>query len=196
MIFEVLKEDLNKKLVELHLERVKGRPPGCHLSDVVKEIGKAVEGDRYGDGPIDPAVAHAGFLWEDVLSEVLAKQWGWRQREAMLDGIHMTLDGVDVKDRCVLEAKASKISSRNRIDSNRFWLWGVRTKGYCKAIGVRRAKLVILHLNSGYENAGGKFGTTKVAGWLLEWTQREIDENWAMVLRVKKEMEQDGRATW
>jgi hypothetical protein len=196
MIYKPLDVDLNAKLVELHKARIKGRPGGCHLSQIVQEIAGRMEPGRYSDGPVDPAVVLVGFLWEDVLSSTLATQMGWQQREAEVDGVEMTLDGFDRKTKSVLEAKATKISSRHKIDAKNFWLWRIRTQGYCRAFDVNKAKIVVLHINGGYEGAGGRFGTTTIKGWELKWTARELEENWRMVMRVKKEMEDEGKATW
>lgn len=197
---ELLKIDWYEELREFHRKRSISRAPGRHLSDIVSRIVKQTEPGRFGDGPIDPALAHQGFVWEDALSLVFARQFGFaRQIEAELDGITGTLDGFRLRDldgsRCrrVVEFKMSKMSAANLIESKKFEPWHIRTMGYCQMMDCDEAEIVVLFINGSYELGGGRFGATIPKGWRIRYSKTERRENWDWILRTRDEMDEEGK---
>jgi hypothetical protein len=187
--------DFVELLKEFHRDRISGdkrRSEGLHLSEIVHSIIKKLDPKRFPDGEVEAEVAHMGFLFEDTLSWVFAKEFSnSKQQEIEYDDILMTIDGW--RNGRVQEFKCTKMSAANPITSHKFMPWMIRTKGYCKALGVREAELVVLFVNGSYELGGGRFGTTRVKGWRLEWSEREIEENWQMIRRERDRILQGQR---
>jgi hypothetical protein len=194
---EPLNIDFREELRAWQGERSRSRTPGRHLSDIVSRIIKQVDPGRYPDGPGDPALFQQGFIWEDVLSLVFARQFGSAQQiETESDGIIMTLDGLRVgsgpsSPSRVQEFKASKMSAGNPITSQKFLPWMIRTAGYCHAMDTNEAEIVVLFLNGSYELGGGRFGATVPKGWRIIFTPQEIREHWEWILRTRDQIEKE-----
>jgi len=180
--------DIAAELTRIQARRVKHRSPGLHLSDCLKFIMTVLEPGKYGDGEINPLMVHQGFLWEDLLSEQLGRQLGMRQTEVEQDGIFITLDGFNTREWRTREAKATKISAANPIRSSRFWKWHAQMMAGCRAMETRECELVVLFINGSYELGGGRFGEQVGRAWVMEYTPREIEDNWRMVLRARDRM--------
>lgn len=183
--------DFEAELRAFQAQRVAGRSKGRHLSDVLTHIYTQLDPKRYGgSGPINPATAQRGFLWEDFLSFVLARQMGHnKQHEILRDGIFMTLDGFSSKRWRVIEDKSTKMSARNPIRSAKFRRWHDQIMSYCGAMETLEAELRVLFLNGKYEMAGGRFGEELMIGWLMRYTKREVIETWDMILRAADDMD-------
>lgn len=191
---EPLNIDWLEEIRAYQRERSRRRSAGRHLSEVVSRIVNQIEPDRYPAGEIDPALAQQGFVWEDVLSEVFARQFGSaRQLEGEKDGILMTMDGFRMPERRVQEFKFSKMSAANPITSRKFQPWMIRTAGYCKLMGVEEAEIVVLFVNGSYELGGGRFGATVPKGWVVRFSKQEIEENWEWILRTRDEMDEEDK---
>lgn len=203
MLARLLDIDLEAELRRIQDERARNRSRGRHLSDVLGYHHRRLEPNRFKDDRGDPSstfVFHKGFIWEDVLSAAFARQFGNQQLELEVDGIFMTLDGWRMATRKVKEYKATKISARENPRSKRFAHWHERTMGYM--VGVydnfdldaipTRSDLVVLHLNGSYELGGGRFGSEVAKAWELEYTPREIKENWDFIRRTRDEMDRKG----
>lgn len=199
----LLDYDFNVELRAHQEERARDRTEGRHLSQIIHHYIEKLEPARFGDkGPIDPALAQGGFLWEDTWSRVMAKQLGrGRQLEIerpnpYLGGrpIYMTLDDFDVKTWRVVEFKATKMSAANPIQSAKFRHWHMQLMSYCLAMDTLEALLIPLFFNGSYELGGGRFGKTVVGKdghpWLMRYTQRELIENWRLIVTVDRDMEE------
>jgi len=192
--------DFEAELRAYQERRSRDRSKGRHVSEVIHRIAARLEPARFGKkGGIDPVLAQGGFLWEDVWSQVLARQFGHnKQLEIMEDGIFMTLDGFSAKRWRVIEYKATKMSARNDIRSRKFLHWHMQIMAYCLAMGTTEAELVPIFLNGSYELGGGKFGKPCVGKdghpWLMRYTKRELVENWRMILREARDMDREEAA--
>lgn len=191
--------DFEAELVAFQSQRSSGRAGGRHLSEIIHRIMAVQEPKRFGgEDPIDPLLAGVGFLWEDVMSMVLAKTLGWSQLETELDGILMTLDGLRTRPWRVLEAKASKMSGREPITSAKFRHWHYQAMGYAMAVDSLEAELWPFWINGGYELGGGRFGKPTVGRegrpYLLSFTRRERQENWDMIRRMRDRMDREEAA--
>lgn len=189
--------DWNEEFRRFQRERSRLRTRGRHLSDIVARIMLQVDPKRFSyDKEINPALAQQGFIWEDVLSWVFARQFGFpTQIEAELDGIIGTLDGHRARENRPVEMKATKISAANPITSSKFQHWHIRTMGYCKMFDATEAELVVLHINGSYELGGGRFGDTIPRAHLLQFTRRERDEHWDWIRRTRDEMDEEEKAS-
>lgn len=197
MIATPLDLDIVSELRLIHKRRVRRRSKGRHLSQIIHYLQTKLEPGRYDQDPdIDLGpVFHMGFLLEDFFSEVLGQQFSKgraRQQEIELDGIFMTIDGFNAEDWRVVEFKATKMSAAHNPASNKFWHWRLRTSGYCRAMDTRQAELIAYHVNGSYELGGGRFGRQVFKPWLLEFTEREQEENWSTILRARDAMDREG----
>lgn len=193
---ELLTIDWAEELRRFHAARSARRSPGRHLSDVVSRIMRQINAKRFSHGAPNPILAHQGFVWEDVLSSVFARQFGFpTQIEAELDGIIGTLDGHRAKTNRPVEMKFTKISAANNITSNTFQHWHIRTMGYCKMFDATEAELIVFHVNGSYELGGGRFGDPIVKSYVLKFGRVEIDEHWDWICRIRDDMDEE-EASW
>lgn len=206
---ELLDIDWDEQLRAFHSQRGRRDESMPHLSTLVNRAMARRFPARFGsylDGPPDAALAHQGFVWEDVLSGVFSKIYGRdaRQMVAERDGILGTLDGFrlgastihgipDAPNGRVLEAKFSKMSAAHRIDSSHFQHWMMRTSGYCTMMGTDEAEFAIMHVNGSYELGGGRFGMTIPRAWRVIFSPYERKENWDQVLREREVWEKERR---
>ena len=122
-----------------------------------------------------------GFLWEWTIERALAESlqdWAcFRPGEVELDGIVGSPDLVDFQLEMVVDTKATWRSAR-KLDAleKYFWPWLVQLKGYAKMLKFRKGRLLVFCVNGYY-----KPPRPCIRCFNLEWTQREIDENWSMI---------------
>lgn len=141
------------------------------------------------------AAAEVGFLWEDVLSLVLANRYAARIGEVELDGIVGSPDGVSDNDPLkvwpiVDEEYKATWRSINK-DPESIWYWMCQFKSYCKMLGVRVTVLRVLYINGDYKGSG-----PLAKQFRLEFSEMELDENWAMILNHRDEMLRKGLYTF
>lgn len=195
--------DFNVELRAHQQTRIKDRTEGRHLSSIIHYIVERWEPQRFGGkGPIDPALAQGGFIWEDVWSRVMAQTLGrGRQMEIEAPGhkgrpIYMTLDDFDVKAWRPVEFKMTKMSAANPIQSQKFRHWHMQLMSYTLNMGAEEALLVPLFLNGSYELGGGRFGNPVVGKdghpYLMKYTERELQENWRFIVMIDGEMYEEG----
>ena len=163
------------------------RTPGCHLTDIIKDMEKSIGHDRnpraMGDEKLE-LYRTVGYLWEDVLTRVINQERSWaapglvRPGEIELDGILMTPDAVDfgTDPPCLEEWKVTWRSAARDLESEN-WHWFVQCKAYCHALKLTRANLRILYVNGDYKPT-----VPRPQGYAIEFSQRELHDNWSMVL--------------
>lgn len=192
--------------------RPSGRSAGLHLGEVFRDIENRAlkQGQRLKYHQLRPEeqarmgrYVEVGFIWEMLV------EWGWRHRmgarrrnrvvsqvEMEADGIIMTPDGFDPIDDLgidengvVEEYKATWRTSRRWAEDpeSNFWEWLERVKCYCRVHGTRRCRFFILWVNGDYKESGPQ-------SWVIEllFTQREIEEAWAMAIRHRGLMLKEG----
>jgi len=180
--------DFEAELRAFQARRVKDRSRGRHLSEILHHIVTTLDPKRFGGEAIDPAQAQLGFLFEDVWSAVMARQFGSRQIEIVREGIFMTLDGFSAQSWRVREFKATKMSARAPIRSAKFWHWHAQAMCYSLEMDTREVELIPYFINGSYELGGGKFGRPVVRPYLMTYTRREQMETWDLVRRANDEM--------
>ena len=125
-----------------------------------------------------------GFLWEEFFSAVWGERMASRsdnllmsQVEMERDGIFMTPDAVDFDDQILWEFK-STTKSMAKFDQLEvhFALWLMQIKGYLYGLGMNRCNLIVLFLCGDY-----KPPFPHIKAKQLEFTDRELVENWAIV---------------
>lgn len=181
--------DFEAELRAFQARRVKDRSRGRHLSEILHRIVTTLDPKRFGGGAIEPAQAQFGFLFEDVWSAVMARQFGSKQIEIEKDGIFMTMDGFSARRWRVQEYKATKMSARAPIRSAKFWHWHAQAMCYSMEMGTQEVELIPYFINGAYELGGGRFGKPVVRPYLMTYTRREQMETWDLVRRVNDEME-------
>jgi hypothetical protein len=171
------------------------RSSGLHLGQVVNRYRELVEGNKRRSDPDEDSTKHLhfekGFLWEDVFSSLWGNRMAgmvdsdrWVQQEFVQDGIYMTPDVVYPMDGFLDEYKATTRASY-KFDAleEHFAPWLIQIKGYLRAAGMKRARLIVLFLCGDYRPP-----FPQVRAKELEFTNRELEENWDLVLRIAEDM--------
>lgn len=183
------------------------RSGGVHCSSLIRSIAintgklKLAEkghGSRFKmDAVIDerdfPLVMAMGMAWEDWLSRQYPDML-YHIGELSLDGISMSPDGVTVDMEMdptlgmgiVEEFKFTYKSSRKPIEEQ--WMWLAQVKAYCKALPTLCARLHVLHANGDYDYARPGLPPQYIVH-SLQFTQRELDSNWNMLVKEKDDLE-------
>ncbi len=157
------------------------RSTGKHLSDIITDLGEEVFGLR-GAGKDTPSEEtklqwEKGFVWEEALSHGFGDRLANRPGEIECDGIACSPDGVGVDDDgelVVEEYKCTAMSSSKTPDG--IWRWRTQAAAYCYVMGCTRAVFRVFYLNGDYKGSGPQYRVFQ-----LDWSQAEIDENWAML---------------
>ena len=164
-----------------------GRSEGLHVSDLVSSMAQKL-------GYLDPSEwdetgtlrCAVGEAWEDRLGPQLERTlpcFCYHPGELELDDIFGTPDGEEITDDGLVihEIKCTWIGLANKKYQKRAglipWYWERQIMSYCKMAGTRRAVLHRLYLNSAYKPPSPKY-------WVIgmEFTQRELDHHWDMML--------------
>lgn len=172
------------------------RAAGVHVSAVIAYIARQMgylKSDDDGEvlGPAGfPVTAElrmaVGLAWEDWLAPSIPDMM-YHIDNVQVDDIWMSPDGVRIDgDHVVLhEFKTTMKSMRGDDDMGRHWMWMAQIKAYCKAFDSRHAHLHVLWLCGDYNKPITP--CYKVYG--LEFTQREIDDNWGLILKHRDKVE-------
>lgn len=181
------------------------RSPGLHLSEIYNALYEEMEPDRFkkGDGP-DKVKMEMGSAFEEVLEIALASRiLGERPSEfaALASGkvvpVGTPRSIIFSPDYLIFngvmrlgEFKATWMSIRQGIEDKRFDKWRTQMKGYCYPLKTRFARLYVLFVNGDYTYKP-PYGGTHLRAWDIEFSQRELDDNWSMLMRfaVKKGMD-------
>lgn len=171
------------------------RSAGVHVSEIIRDISNTVihKGQRRKfDELSDNEKARmggyvtGGFAWERVLERSLSDAFAdgslIRPGEFTVDNIHCTPDLLDLARQILVEWKCTWRSSRRceRIEED-FWEWFVQIKAYLRCVCLLQAELCVYFVNGDYRDSG-----PQVKIFFLEFTQREIDENWNMLFNHAK----------
>ena len=151
-----------------------------HLSDIYTDLDKTLFPKNSTADLTNKLWGEVGFLWEMVLSRALADHCSERPGEVELDGVIGSPDGFDPDTQVLDEYKCTWRSIKNAKPEN-VWKWMVQVKGYCKMLGVATVRFHILYLMGDYKGSGPLYRS-----YLFSFTQREIDENWTMLLNHAK----------
>lgn len=171
------------------------RTPGLHMSDIYGSLYKKLEPNRYGRGDIDKATKDAymvvGLSLEEMLEEGLrarlAESGGGRPGEFVTtEGIIYSPDLIIFNSHTRLgEIKLTWMSSREvpREPANgfppKFDKYFTQMMAYCYHLETSHARLIACFVNGDYDKRKGM--KPELLAWDLEFTSRELKENWAML---------------
>ena len=145
-----------------------------------------------------------GLAWEEHYIGQILSRYGVIDHpgEMQYDGVYLSHDGEDLSviltvpvlqyGPRVHEVKATYKSTKTVGDLSSQWMWITQMKAYCIARGCTTAFLHALFLCGNY--VAPIRPVLKI--WELEFTQRELDENWELLSQYKKErMEIESRVS-
>lgn len=168
------------------------RTDTLHLSQITNDILITGDPDRY-DREVDNG-KWMNFLVGLIFERAIELAWMdkeiegnyrpglIRPGEVVLDGITGTPDAYDTTPGRPLEFKCTKKSCRQDILDKKFWMYWVQLKAYAKMLGVNSGELHILHIMGNWSrDEGDPESGYVIKSWEDEWTDLELDENWAML---------------
>lgn len=156
------------------------RSPGLHQSTILKDILQTLEPKRFDPKkPFDLLRVQLGMAFEDAIGGWLTRRIkGWtKPGEFKRDGIIVSPDGFDEEAWEGTEIKATYVSSKEGILHPKLSHWHMQMKGYCKVLGTRIWNVRPLFICGDY-----KPPFPQLRGFRCEYSQREIDDYWAMAL--------------
>lgn len=157
----------------------------CHLTDVIKYIEKQL-GVSYQAFNNPKLTMDLGFLWERTLERTLGEAMGQRPGEVWLDDIVGSPDGIgpDLKDNINLALEEYKFTWKSsKTSPMENWYYMTQAKSYCKMLGLNVVIMRIIYVMGEYRGGGPVYRVARI-----KFTDKEIDTNWAMILKHKKEM--------
>jgi len=171
------------------------RSEGLHLSQILEDIEQTLNPRDYdSEGRDWEPYRKLGFTWERALKLSQLKTAYENgdlidPGEIKVDGIWMSPDGLHLGDEALEEWKLTYKSS-SRVDRDGIdgafprWFW--QMKSYCHALGTRKATLRTFFVNGDYRWLKGGPESEKDMTWRIEFTKREIEDNWNMITRTAK----------
>lgn len=160
------------------------RSPGLHLSTIIKSVMMVLEPDRF-TGPLDVPRVETGCAFEDLLAESLARRIGWsKPGEFVKDGVIGSPDGLDADAWRVDEVKCTWVSDKDGLDHPKLSHWMLQVKGYCHMLATTQARMYVLFVNGDY-----KPPRPVLRVWDLTFTDRELADNWTMLLTHARKRE-------
>lgn len=173
------------------------RSPGLHLSDITKRILIERDPEKFSN-PLEVMRLEIGFVWEQIVEIALARRFPMLTRigEVEEDGILMTPDGLEPKERVLEEWKATWRTASDKqderiFDTTNMWYWPMQGLSYARRLGTKRIRWRVFYINGDYGKGQYKDGKRppllpQVWRYEFEATQRELDDNWKMILSYKK----------
>lgn len=170
------------------------RTPGLHMSDLYNSLHRTLDPKRYdkrdakgNPQPMDMTKVETGTSFEEILEATLARRLlGDRPGEFTTpEGIIYSPDYLffEEDDTILGEFKLTWYSSRNAPFDEKFDKWFTQMKAYLYHLSMKRARLYVLFVNGNY-----KPPSPKLLAWNITFTQRELTDNWNMLVRhAKKE---------
>lgn len=166
-----------------------------HVSDIYNDLYKRLQPQRYTDGPLDRNRLEAGLAWEQMLEEGLKKRVGefcGRPGELISpEGIKCSPDLVLFNGSLkVGEIKLTWMSMKEmpveRATSlpPKFEKWAVQCMAYAHLLDTNKARLIAFFVNGDYN----KHRTPTLRAWDIEFTARELRENWELLIRHARVM--------
>lgn len=154
-----------------------------HLSTVYRDMFQVAIERKDPDITEDELAWYAagGWLWEQAFSLAFRESVVLgdlvRPDEWELDGIVGSPDMIRSSDWTLIELKCRWMSSYKLDQLEKyFWLTLVQIKSYCRMIGTDHAELHVFFVNGDYRPP-----MPKVRVLALEFSDRELVENWSMI---------------
>jgi len=177
-----------------------------HLTDVIRYIEYRLNNQYKGDWGADMHLTmDVGFLWEHALEMAYADRMAWRPGEIHYDGIVGSPDGVGYDydiynekgdrvwtgtDELILEEYKATWKSTKHTPLDNF-NYMTQIKSYCKMldIGINVCVMRIVYLVGDYKVKLNPQPMYRICRF--EFTQGELDTNWAMILKYKDQLLDD-----
>lgn len=155
------------------------RAQGLHLTSIIKHIQDQINPYKSGGFQHRDATMEMGFIWEDLLSYVQGDRMGKRLNDIQCEGVYCNPDGLgydpkDGKSPVVEEYKCTWRSIKKLPTEDARWM--MQVKAYCYVLKVRVAVMHILYVMGDYKGSG-----PMPKSYRIEFTQREIDDNWNVI---------------
>lgn len=151
-----------------------------HLSTIYNDLDRTLFPKTTNADITNQLWAEVGFMWETLLSKTLAEHCSARPGEIELDGVVGSPDGYDQDTGVLDEYKATWKSIKNAHPKD-IWKWLVQVKGYCKMLGTTIVRFHVFYVMGDYRGSGPLYRS-----YLFSFTQREVDENWDMLINHAK----------
>jgi len=166
------------------------RSGGLHLTPIIKDIEQTIKPrDLWCTDEELAFFGAGGFMWERVYSEamrdsLLGDELLVRPGEVTLDGITGSPDLLRISsgDVVLIETKCTWRGLRKweSLEKN-FWAWLVQTKAYCLMVGTTITEIHVFFVAGDWRPP-----VPCVRAIRLEYTDRELNENWLMLVKHAK----------
>lgn len=161
-----------------------------HLSTVIRDIGMQMGyiPPHTVDAEFDPTRMCLGMAWEDWVFPTQHPEVVYHPGEMVGDTIACSADGISWigEDKRVHECKVTWKSMRREFELQNEWLWLSQTMGYCYVWGTNLARYHIYWVNGDYKYGDG--GGPKYKLYDLEFSKRELQDNWKMINNRSKQL--------
>lgn len=180
------------------------RQPGHHVSSILKYIGDNNGYFKDADDDFDPEAIAIGLGIEEFW-HTLFPDMQFHMGNIPLDDIWANFDGTELKRlkkknyAFIHDCKATRKSSRKGADlMYEWWYLPAQIKAYLKVLDqwltdceIEHEPCLIGYGHVWHLNGDYNFGSKKRRFWIykMEFEQKEIDSNWAMMLAAKKEID-------
>jgi hypothetical protein len=164
------------------------RSGGLHLTQITSDLFGYSREEGSTEGNERMAV---GFAFEHLLSWAIGQVFHQEPESGGVmihpgewekDGIKMSPDALWVYEDVLEEWKATYKSSLKPLEENTTWLW--QNKAYCHALGMKKARFRVLHLNGAYRRGTGRCANGPcIKTWFVEYSEAELESNWSMVVQ-------------
>lgn len=177
------------------------RTPGLHMSEIYNSLFSDLEPARFKkDGKFNQAMMEIGLTFEEALAErILGARPG--EFASTPEGVIVPIgtpnsiifsadhffydeDHAFVSNGVAFggEFKATKMSISKGIDHKKFDKWYVQMKAYGKPLQMRYWRLMVLFVLGDW-SWKPPHGDTELRAWDIEFTQKELNDNWAVLMR-------------
>jgi hypothetical protein len=195
--------DLFNRTPVSHPNIVKGRinPPsrstGIHLSGVLSYIAitsKMVDWAKEAEEERLKLRMALGLAWEEFCISLYPNAV-WQPGEELLDSVAMNCDGLseitvassgDCHTLEEFKLTWSKRRTGKEIMAER-WYWMSQIKGYCAGYGCHHCRLHVCYVNGDYKPMDPVY-----MRYLIEFSHKEIDDNWKMVIMNRERAREAG----
>lgn len=186
------------------VDTLRGPRGGIHLSDILHHIRKGLE--KKFERELTGEDFHRFKMGEGFEAGVFSRglrinlqehhEHVWRGYNFELNGVSLTTDGVCFAcESCALvwEIKLTWFGTKKDLLDPVFRIYHYQLMSYVYALQLELQKRVKGRFVFGYVN--GNYTTERfprIRAWDCAYSEKELHENWRMILRVKDEMESAG----
>jgi hypothetical protein len=169
------------------------RSRGVHISQIYGDLHRRLDPTRFTGGEPDPLLLEAGLAWETILEEGLKARMAVSRPGEFVspEGIKLSPDLVmfngSVKVGEIkltwMSCKEMPVERSNHLPP-KFSHWLRQIQFYCSVLDTDQARLIAFFVNGDY----GKSRGPRLLAWDMLFTQRELNENYQMLIRHGEEM--------